>query len=70
MLIAEIQKNLKERIQVSIEEYRGHKFIDLRVYFEAEDGEWKPTKKGIALNNECIDAVIEALQEARKKVEG
>jgi 16S rRNA G966 N2-methylase RsmD len=49
MLIAEIQKNLKERVRVSIEEYRGHKFIDLRVYFEAENAEWKPTKKGIAL---------------------
>ncbi len=70
MLIAEIQKNLKERMRVSIEEYRGRKFIDLRVYFEAEDGEWKPTKKGIALNKESIDAAIKALQEASKKLEG
>ena len=70
MLIGEIQKNLKERIRVSIEEYRGHKFIDLRVYFEAENGEWKPTKKGIALNGDSIDAVIEALQKARKKLTG
>lgn len=67
MLIGEIQKNLKERIRVSMEEYRGHKFIDLRVYFEAESGEWKPTKKGIALNSDSIDAVIEALQKASKK---
>jgi len=70
MLIAEIQKNLKERMRVSIEEYYGHKFIDLRVYFEVENAQWKPTKKGIALNNESIDAVIEALQKASKKLEG
>ncbi len=70
MLITEIQKNLKERLRVSIEEYRGSKFIDLRVYFEAEDGEWRPTKKGIALNHECIDSVIQALQEASNKLEG
>jgi hypothetical protein len=69
MMIAEIQKNLKERLRVSIEEYRGHKFIDLRVYFEAENGEWKPTKKGIALNRESIDAVIDALQKGRESLE-
>ena len=27
MQIAEIEKNTKERIRVSIEEYKGHKFI-------------------------------------------
>lgn len=70
MLIAEIQKNLKERIRVSIEEYRGHKFIDLRVYFEAENSEWKPTKKGIALNSDCFEAVIEALKKAARNLQG
>jgi len=70
MLIAEIEKNLKERIRVSIEEYRGHKFIDLRVYFEAENGEWKPTKKGIALNGGSIEAVIEALKKANQNLQG
>jgi Transcriptional Coactivator p15 (PC4) len=69
MLITEIQKNLKERVRVSIEEYRGHKFIDLRVYFEAQEGDWRPTKKGIALNHECIDSVIQALQDASRNLE-
>jgi hypothetical protein len=70
MLIGEIQKNLKERIRVSIEEYRGHKFIDLRVYFEAENAEWKPTKKGIALNSGSIEAVIKALKMANQNLQG
>jgi hypothetical protein len=70
MQIAEIEKNAKERIRVSIEEYKGHKFVDCRVYFEDEGGEWRPTKKGIALNDKCIDPVIEALQKASKALEG
>ena len=49
MLIAEIEKNVKERIRVSIEEYHDHKFVDCRVYFENDKGEWCPTKKGIAV---------------------
>jgi hypothetical protein len=69
MQICEIEKNMKERIRVSIEEYRGSTFVDLRVYWEDEQGEWRPSKKGIALNGDCIDQVIEALQKARKELE-
>ena len=70
MLIAEIPKNQKEVIRVGIEEFRGSRFIDCRVHFEGEDYEWRPTKKGIALNSECIGAVIKALQKAQKALEG
>jgi hypothetical protein len=69
MLIADIEKNTKEHIRVSIEEYRGHKFIDCRVYYEDGAREWKPTRKGIALNEDTIDEVIAALQKASEKLE-
>jgi hypothetical protein len=62
MQIADIQKNAMERIKVIVADYNGHKFIDCRVYYEGSDGEWKPTRKGIALNADTIDEVIEALQ--------
>jgi hypothetical protein len=70
MLIAEMEKNPKERIRVSIEEYRNSTFVDVRVYWQNEAGEWKPSRKGIALNDECIDPVIKALQKASKALEG
>lgn len=69
MTINEIEKNTKEKIRVSIEEFKGHRFIDCRVYFADDAGAWHPTKKGIALNNECIEDVIKALQQARGKLE-
>jgi len=43
----DIQKNSLERIRIQRSEYKGHELIDIRVYYEAENGEWKPTKKGI-----------------------
>jgi hypothetical protein len=70
VLITTIPKNAKEKICVSIEEYRGSTFIDLRVYWQDEAGKWKPSRKGIALNDECIDLVIDALKKASKKLEG
>ena len=43
----EIQKNQKEKIIVGTNEFKGHKYIDLRVHYEDEtSGEYKPTKKG------------------------
>ncbi len=68
--IGEIQKNATEKILVTESEYKGRRFIDVRVYFEGDDGEYKPTKKGIALSGEVIDDIIEFLKEGSKKLKG
>ena len=65
MLIADIEKNTREHVRVTIVEYHGHKFIDCRVYYRDEAGEWQPTRKGIALNADSINDVIAALQKGR-----
>ncbi len=69
MLIAEIEKNDLEQNRVAITEYKGHRFVDCRVYYKDDKGEPKPIKKGIALNDETIGDVIEALQRARQALE-
>ncbi|MCX5804389.1 MAG: transcriptional coactivator p15/PC4 family protein [Proteobacteria bacterium] len=68
MLVGETEKNARERIRISIEEYRGHKFIDCRTYFKDTAGEMKPSRKGIALNEDVIDEVLELLNKAREKL--
>lgn len=65
MIIKEIEKNSKEKIRISIDEFRGHKFCSVRVYFEDDKSEWWPTKKGIAIAPHLLDGVIAALQAAR-----
>jgi hypothetical protein len=69
MLITELEKNPNEKIRVCINEYRNSMFVDCRVYYQDDKGEWKPTKKGIALNTSTIDGVIEALQKAKEQLE-
>jgi len=69
MLIGKIDKNAREKIYISIGEFKGHKFIDCRVYFtENISGEMKPSKKGITLNADVIDEVLELLNDAREKL--
>ena len=47
--VCEISKNSKEIIRLSLEEYRGHKLADLRVYCQDEQGGMIPTRKGISI---------------------
>jgi len=69
MLIGEISKSETEKICVQIQEYKGHKYIDCRIHFENEKGEWIPTKKGLTLNRETVLEMIEYLQRANKTLE-
>jgi Transcriptional Coactivator p15 (PC4) len=41
--------NVKEPIIIKLSSYKNAKFLDIRKYYK-EEGEWKPTKKGITLN--------------------
>lgn len=44
-----IAKNSAERIEVSITELNGKEYLDVRNYYKADGGEWKPTPKGIMI---------------------
>ena len=70
MLIGEIQRNEKEKYRISIEEFKGHRFISCRVFFDDGTGKWLPGKQGLSLNSKTINGVVEALREASKKLEG
>ena len=60
-LIATIEKNADEEIRVSLREYKGHPFIDIRVYWKPPEGEPGPTKKGVTLNPELFPGLKKAM---------
>jgi hypothetical protein len=39
--------------------------VDVRRWYVGDDEEWHPTSKGISISTLHLDAIIEALQEAR-----
>ena len=59
----EIRKNKSEVIRIQLKEYKEHKLIDLRVWYEDEEGEYKPTKKGISFNTHLSINVANAITE-------
>ncbi len=67
MLIGEIEKNSLQKIRVASETYKGHDFIDIRVYYQNEDeDDYKPSKKGIAISPDKIEELIALLKKAQK----
>lgn len=65
-VVAKFEKNATEQVHVSLREYRGHQLIDLRIYYQAEDGEWRPTKKGISLSVELFPELKQAITDLEK----
>ena len=42
--------NATQKLIFSISTFKGKKYFSVRTWFQAESGEWAPTKKGINLN--------------------
>ncbi len=48
--ICEIPKNSREIYQFRLGEFKGHKFVDMRIYSLSENGnKTLPTKKGVTV---------------------
>jgi hypothetical protein len=60
MMIA-IPKNAREEIRVSVDEFKGHRLCNLRVWYLDGD-ELRPGKQGLALRLELVPQLIDALR--------
>ena len=56
-----IEKNSRESIVVSQTEYKGNKYVDVRVFYKDADGSLKPTRKGGSLRPEKVAELRDAL---------
>lgn len=59
--IAVIQKNSREDLRITVEQYRGHELLNLRVWYEADDGSMRPGKQGLAVRLALLPELRDAL---------
>ena len=64
---ADIEKG-EDLVRVNATEFKGRQYIEVRTYYMSEDGEWKPTKKGITLSPELMAKVHQALGAALEEL--
>ena len=58
-----LEKNSRESLVINQSEFKGVKLVDVRVFYKDENGDLKPTKKGVSVRLEQLDALIKALSE-------
>jgi hypothetical protein len=65
--VYQFRKNAIEVVQARLSFFHGHQLVDIRAYYEAEDGSFRPTKKGLAVGLDLLPelrAAVEALERA------
>jgi hypothetical protein len=69
-LVHSFDRSATEQVQVSLSKYKGKTYVDLRIYYRASDGEYRPTKKGITVSPAQLPELGEAIRKLREKVGG
>lgn len=69
-LLATIPRSKTEEIQVQLSEYKGKKFLDLRIFYTKDSGlTWNPSQKGVTVAPENLEALKTAIKIAQKEFE-
>ncbi len=67
-ILATIPRTDTEQLQISISEYKGRSYFNLRIHYTTDGGAtWLPTKKGVTFTPEQLDLLSEAIEEAKKE---
>lgn len=66
----DLKRSETEIVRLEITEYKGEHYLNIRIWYLDKDGEWKPTKKGVAIRpsqfSDFKKFVLEAEQELQK----
>lgn len=66
--ILELEKG-EDLLRVVLKEFRGRQYIDARMFYMSENGEWLPTRKGLSMTPEIAARVSEAIGKALAELE-
>lgn len=60
-VVSSFKRNPTEEVRATLKEFRGKRYLDLRIYYQDDSGEWKPTRKGVSLSTEFMKELKEAV---------
>jgi hypothetical protein len=62
--VATIPKNKGEEVRVTVDDFKGHRLVNVRVWYRAEDGKMWPGKQGLAVRLDLAADLARAIAEA------
>ena len=67
-ILATIERSDTEQLQISLSEYKGRSYLNMRIFYTTDEGAtWLPTKKGVTFAPDQLDILEEAIQAARQE---
>jgi len=67
-ILATIERTPTEQLQISVSEYKGKSYLNMRIFYTTDDGDnWIPTKKGVTFTPDQLDLLSEAIEDAKKE---
>ncbi len=67
-ILATIERSDTEQLQISVSEYKGRSYLNMRIFYTTDGGAtWLPTKKGVTFAPDQLDLLEEAIQAARQE---
>lgn len=67
-ILATIERSDTEQLQISVSEYKGRSYLNMRIFYTTDEGAtWLPTKKGVTFAPDQLDLLEEAIQTARQE---
>ncbi|MBR1424248.1 transcriptional coactivator p15/PC4 family protein [bacterium] len=67
-ILATIERSDTEQLQISLSEFKGTSYLNMRIFFTNDGGTtWIPTKKGVTFTPDQLDILEEAIAEAKKE---
>jgi len=67
-LIGTVPKTSVEEIRVALREFRGRRFLDVRIHYRGDDGEWHPTKKGVTVGVDSVQEFYALVKKASREL--
>ncbi|MCI1273249.1 MAG: transcriptional coactivator p15/PC4 family protein [Clostridiaceae bacterium] len=67
-ILATIERSDTEQLQISVSEYKGKSYLNMRIFYTTDEGAtWLPTKKGVTFAPDQLDLLAEAVEAAKKE---
>jgi hypothetical protein len=68
-ILYRFNRNQNETVYFNLHEYKGKKYLDLRVFFQPEDQEeMRPTRKGITIPVDLLGELKKGIASCEKKL--
>ena len=68
-VVHEFEKNGLEVVRFALTEFKGHQLVDVRVFYQDDEGEWRPTKKGVSLSIDLIEDLCEGIRKLQEALQ-